>query len=311
MQAVDLNYGHVTLRRCLATGGVFILFALVLSTWLYPLLIRTLPEPQSDNDLYYDEMVSSGMKRSSAHQQKFQTRKDLIKDLPKSLLFHTNFDEFGGMPISDEFAFLHIYKCGGTTVENMLLDGQDDSNVHEILDSLVMANRKWIAVVRDPIDHFLSGWAECGLRYFSRDDEHDPLYGSLAGIHRDYDARIQDWLQSVKAHLGSSRCWMHSHPQVNFMIHNRTHSIDTHIHAVGDLSELKEMVVHIGKFQGWRDGNTGRDASLSDVKVKNFPSRKDLLSKDTILKLCEFLQLDYFLLDFQPPEICEQEDALL
>jgi len=42
-----------------------------------------------------------------------------------------------------------------------------------------------------------------------------------------------------------------------------------------------------------------------------FPSRRDLLSEETILELCEFYAIDYFLFDFEPPAICLREGGSL
>lgn len=86
--------------------------------------------------------------------------------------------------------------------------------------------------------------------------------------------------------------------------------IDHHVKLVGDLHEMG-AVLEIAGFHNYTDSVKGRDSSANAVKAEYFPSRRDLLQDQTILELCEFLALDYFLFDFEPPEICVQEGGPL
>jgi hypothetical protein len=54
-----------------------------------------------------------------------------------------------------------------------------------------------------------------------------------------------------------------------------------------------------------------RDAGQNMVKSLYFPSDRNLLSRSTLLELCEFLALDYFLFDFVPPTIWVEDGAPL
>ena len=86
--------------------------------------------------------------------------------------------------------------------------------------------------------------------------------------------------------------------------------IDQHVSLVADLHEMRR-VLEIADFHNYTDKVKGRDASSNVVKSEYFPSRRDLLQNQTILELCEFLALDYFLFDFEPPEICVQHGGPL
>jgi hypothetical protein len=274
-----------------------------------PMATKTPIPPLQEKNQYLDQLIAMNLTRSVAQHQKFLARKDNVtKVFPKNLLFHTPFDRYAGLPLSDEFAYLHIWKCGGSTIQDML---PYEERSQQTLDSPVLQQRKWITFVRDPIDHFLSGWAECASKPYLEKPQHPFTTLLWRGDERDYDFRVRAWLYEIQTRGPVPHCSSHSHPQVNFMIHAGTGKIDPHFHVVGDLSHLREIVVHIGKFRQWKEGIKGRDALENAVKQKHYPNRKDLLSEATLLLLCEYLQLDYYLLDFEPPEICIQEGGPL
>lgn len=93
------------------------------------------------------------------------------------------------------------------------------------------------------------------------------------------------------------------------MIDNNGH-VDHHVTLIGDLEEM-DNVLEIADFFNYTDKVKGRDASANAVKAEYFPKRRELLQDRTILELCEFFALDYFLFDFKPPEICIQPGAPL
>ena len=88
------------------------------------------------------------------------------------------------------------------------------------------------------------------------------------------------------------------------MINENGH-IDHHVTLIGDLYEMRS-VLQLANFTKYTSQGKGRDSADNAVKAEFFPARRDLLHDHTILELCNFLALDYFLFDFQPPEICVQ-----
>jgi len=162
--------------------------------------------------------------------------------------------------------------------------------------------RNLITAVRDPIDHFLSGWAECGVRRVKE----------ITSIrNREYDQRIRDWLFVVKqpiCNASSRACGLrtHSFPQSSFLLtSNRTNTteVEPMINIIGDLTELQHLLEFVG-FQFNPSKKIGRNYSSNTKVSKTYPRQKYLLSNSTLRELCKFLELDYYLFDFEPPVVC-------
>ena len=238
----------------------------------------------------------SVMKRLSPRRKKGTTKYELCPGIRQ--LFEERQIPWPAFVLSDEFAFLHVWKCGGTTVE--LMAGKQLR-----LTSPVIQTRAWVALVRDPIDHFLSGWAEDGVR--------EPKIELKHNVTQDYDKRVHDFLQVVKGSIWPTMIHSvrtYAFPQASFMMDDNGRLYDN-LMVVGDLTEMQTVLEDVVDFQKWKDGTIGRNASANDYKQKVFPSRRDLLSDETILDLCDFLKVDYFLFDFEPPAICTEKGGPL
>lgn len=203
-------------------------------------------------------------------------------------------------------------KNGGTTVSRQLIDGHDrvGHGRHVTSEEFHKSKRNLIAVVRDPIDHFLSGWGECGNRFPGRKAKFNTTLP--------YDERVKNWLVYVKDYcpFGGNTlcaCKRHSYPQANFLLtndSNGTWALHPRLEIVGDLRELKEVLSFVGlKYN--EDIEPGRNASKSETKQRLFPREKGLISDTTMIELCQFLALDYLLFDFEPPDVCQNEIASL
>lgn len=263
---------------------------------------------EKDDDIYYEKMRSMNLYRSMEHQKKFLTKRDQVASVFEiGDRFHPKVQRYAAIPISPNFAFLHVWKCGGTTVENVT------GTVQLKLEDNEIQVRQWLALVRDPIDRFLSAWAECGARLYRGEItfggfENASVLNDLEDD--DYDFRIQSWLHEIKAFLPPARsCHTHAFPQANFML-NGNGTIDEHIAIVGDLSEIAANLEIAGVSLGMGD-IVGRDANEDEVKQMYFPAHRDQLSKETILALCDFYAMDYFLFDFEPPESCTRKGGPL
>lgn len=234
------------------------------------------------------------------HHRKFLARRhDVSTTFDEVVRYQPIVKKYAAIKVSRKFAFLHVWKCGGTTVEVLLDETQLPLSDEQI------QRRKWLALVRDPIDRFLSAWAECGVRLYEREINFkgSERYSSLNWLEEDYDFRVRAFLREVKDYLPPERsCHTHAFPQTNFML-NTTGEIDDHIRFVGDLSEMR-IALQVAGLRLGEGELVVRDASDDLVKAYYFQANRELLSDDTLLELCEFYAMDYFLFDFDPPAVC-------
>jgi hypothetical protein len=266
-----------------------------------PILPEAFPIPL--DNAYYHRMIEVSAERSSQHQRKFLARKGrIISQFPRPVRFQSQLDEYAAIIISDEFAFLHVWKCGGTTIAALVGDTQWRLNATEV------QKREWVAFVRDPIDRFLSAWAECGFRQMQHEIQLEVMqhHTVLNWLDADYDFRVRAFLNEVRDFTfpePEMSCHTHAHPQANFMI-DENGRLDDHVTMVGDLSEMRPVLVDIVGFQNFSEEVKGRDSSSNTIKTEKFPAQRELLHDQTLLELCEFYAIDYFLFDFDPPAVC-------
>lgn len=274
-----------------------------------------LPESTEDNSTTsafsgHDEylqcmMGNDSLVRSRDHQSKFLSRKKDVEDFfPRFSRFRVKTASAGAILLTDIFGYLHIWKSGGTTIGKQSRKGQVSVNNGEF------QKRDWFTFVRDPIDHFLSAWAECGERRYKWNRKKGATLPEWNETK--YDGRIQGYAQRVvtvfDATASSSRtrmtCDWHALPQTNFMFDNNG-KVHKKLKLVGDISEIPAVLELLG-FHYDENRGAHRVASDSRIKTQAFPSRRDLLSNTTLLTLCEFLAMDYFLFDFEPPAVCQE-----
>ena len=268
---------------------------------------------------------------------------DLLRSSPQgmSTLMHDHEldTRYFAIPLNQRYAFRHIFKNGGTTVRFQVDmqqpdddefddDALDHDEYYATEEEIISNNQALIATVRDPIDHFLSGWSECGKR--------KPYYFNKT-LNDTYDSRIGGWLSLVESDPCSWNtsiciCRRHSLPQAKFLLTRQRHEqqqqqqqqqqqslfhslllpspgnnmtiIDPKIEIIGHMNELPKLLTTLANFTFNPMIYNGRVASEDATKAKYFPKRKELLSDTTILRLCDFLALDYYFFDFEPPAIC-------
>eukprot|EP00934_Nitzschia_sp_Nitz4_P003008 Nitzschia sp. Nitz4//scaffold69_size99277//69203//70172//NITZ4_004641-RA/size99277-processed-gene-0.65-mRNA-1//1//CDS//3329556739//2998//frame0 len=251
-------------------------------------------------DQYTEKMDEASLTRSIDHQTKFMERRHNISSVfPAEVRYQAKVSNFGAVPVSDDYAFLHIWKCGGTTISSLKANDQ-----RELLDKDIQ-KRKWFGLVRDPIDRYLSAWAECGMRLHNGEITFD-FESPLAWLDKEYDVRVRSWLPEVKKFRPPYElCHTHAFPQANYMV-DEDGNVDSHMAFVGDLSELwgNLKVAAMGAVPSGL--SIGRDSSMDKTKKKYFESRRDLLSGETLIELCEFYAMDYYLFDFDPPSRLRQ-----
>ncbi|CAB9523609.1 expressed unknown protein [Seminavis robusta] len=261
------------------------------------------------NAPFLPEMAKLQMRLSARHQEKFHRNKDLLaSNFPEDVLYSMDpfTKQFYAFNLNPQFAFRHIYKNGGTTVERQT--GLTRSTPEQV------GNRTIVATVRDPIDHWLAGWQECGFRL--------PKVMGKYNQTLDYDSRIRQWLWEVDHSIQQTvfqkgpcerqrlcTCALHSVPQANFLIgvndDGGTLLFDPRVTLIGDLQELPELFRLVG-LEYNTSMDAGNQASQNVAKVDYFPKKKHLLSNATLQRICQFVRVDYFLFDFEMPETCRQ-----
>ena len=251
--------------------------------------------------------------------------------------------------LNDAYAFRHIYKTGGTAV--MAQAGRDEGGCRRAPAAALRAHathaslsppplrrsrrppspvppppvreeeygdRFLVATVRDPLDRFLSGWAECGKR------------GRAGATHEGamaYDERVFAWLERARRHqYAAPRKWYacinHSLPQANYLLRGaarprevqalrraRGPSYDggrrwhPRLRIVGDMRDLPRLLGVAG-FDYDAAVGAPNNATADRVKSSRWPKDRAALSNRTVDALCRFLALDYYLFDFEAPERC-------
>jgi hypothetical protein len=169
-------------------------------------------------------------------------------------------------------------------------------------------NHNRVTFVRDPIDYFLSGWAECGFRWHK---SRIPELKEMAKENSDdaLSPRIFEYgLQRRKE--PRSNCLRHAFLSSGKLCIEQWRGSKQSKKKIGDLREISGVLLLVG-FPYNHSKTRGKDASQSKLKTTYYPSRKNLISNVTMLEICQFVAIDYFLFDFEPPEACRGQGALL
>jgi hypothetical protein len=181
-------------------------------------------------------------------------------------------------------------------------DNNDKRAEHVSLQSLQSTHKSWFTFVRDPLDHFLSGYSECGFRSSRNIKVHElPAWNES-----DYNRRIVAYLEKVQQSSGWLPCELHSYPQVNSLLNPVNGQFYAQLKAIGDVQEMPAFLPRITGFAYNYNKTLGNDATTNHIKVNYFPARKDLLSDETLQKICRYIALDYYFFDYEPPRACQQ-----
>jgi len=270
--------------------------------------IDTIIRKEGSGIPHLNEMQSNrNLSLSYRHQRKFFSVKDdvisyVLKNKNMTHYFHG--DDKGGhlfaFRLNNDYAFRHIFKNGGTTIARQT---GVRNHGHVPRKKIEIGNRRLVTVVRDPIDHFLSGWSECGFREALQDQRETDNTTT-------YDERIQSWLKVVEGRRKPVGCRPHSYPQANFLLDTDGSNTYESLDLIGDLNELPQ-VLGLAGFEYNYSIPIERNSSENEVKEKLYPKRVDLISDDTMKQLCRYLALDYYLFDFTPPMVCREDTTVL
>ena len=297
--------------------------------------------------------------------------------------------------IDMNIGYIHIWKNGGTYVGNecntyaqcgydchySIRNNNRSTNIQKQKmltggkSKIEIKLKSLFTVVRNPIDHFLSGWSECSYRQnkqramMEKNSEKQSfllrysilMMTTTGGIQNYYDKSIIKWLDRVDSTKQNAKCpcLKHSWPQSRFILdhsqwnnnmnnnsndnNNETSSnvssnelnfeyqIDPRLHFIGDLNEL-EVLFKIFKADGTSSTSTNnynntnksstsgnivaitnniRNATLNEIKGKYFSWRKakKYISNSTLLRICEYVAIDYYVFDFLDLDLGSSSDS--
>ena len=254
-----------------------------------------LQRPETRHPLYYEtikHLRRYNLNRSAGHTEKLWKNEYALRSLEKRFLYRARTSSSGGIRIhGSRWNYLHIWKSGGTTVSAM-------TKSHKVKKKFLLeGDSKLFTFVRDPIDHFLSGYAECKARWKSEkkaDDEDVLKY--LASAQRNADGS-----------KGKTKmtCVTHSFPQANFLLERKGEpSIEKKLELVAELEEMPKVFPFLNLTY---DDNLVRRNATTDAEKQNFIIHSNDLKNETLQKLCEFVALDYYLFDYDLPETCKYD----
>ncbi len=260
---------------------------------------------------YLEEMEQdfSMMKSFSQFSSVWRKKDSLHEIFDRQLRYDIDPGEYGAAIVSDNFAFLHIWaNADGTAMK--AIEGYL-KEVQRRKDSSEINVRKWIVLVQDPLQHFLEGWALAEMKILEEVKErgHDDLASKVIASwetpDKTYDDRVSEFLDRVIKYSTSAATaaispLMHALPQTNFML-DGVGKIHSNIVVVGDVSDWESMLEAVG-YPG--DISRVEVEPASTIKSKYFPSLPNRLSRVTLLRLCDFLALDYYLLSYDAPSSC-------
>ena len=202
-----------------------------------PALVRETEAIESiELDPVLRQMEELELFSSMRHYTKYKMNSRRVKHDPRfnsTHFFSAGGGNFAAFRLNDEYAFYHIFKNGGTTIEKQT--GRKQMNDSEAQQRY----RRWVVTLRDPLDHFLSGWRECGERL-------SLLLQSptLDFVESEYDGRVLQWFDLVENYAAnrsicdgkvgeSCECAGHSFPQANFLLANDMGDFYPNVYILG------------------------------------------------------------------------------
>lgn len=315
MMLVDMNELFLKLEQQQTSTGIT--FAPTASSFHQNHhLLRTTERPSEDEPTvsrnpYVTQMKQDPRLSKSALQwASVWKKKDALTALfDRERRFDTDPGDYGAVVLSNEWAFLHVWANGDRTVIKVAEDQKEEFQHRK--DFSDVKNRKWMVLVQDPIQHFLEGWALAELKMVEevQERDHDDLASKIMASwespDKSYDDRVSEFLARVRHYSTKSATaeispLMHALPQTNFLL-DGFGSIHPNIAMIGDITEWKAMM-ELSNFPGNVD-KTDLDPTPT-IQAKYFPSQIEGLSKETIINLCDFLAMDYYLLSYDAPLAC-------
>ena len=279
--------------------------------------MTTKPLDRKMMEFYLKEIERKHFRLSLAHQTKFLQQVDSLNHVfSRDLRYSVKTQRHGAIILTKKFSYLHIWTS--EIIEK--LEAQLNYRQRSVEK---MTKKMLVTFVQDPIDHFLSGWVECGQRwnmYHSKKNMNQNIEENQIFYHHEghlYEDLIRNYLSHVKKWVeveqgnyectksNSSICWScarHSFPQANFLFDSMG-NIHSNLKLIGDFNEWVDILDSIVEFN-FNYSIINNQTKKPIYTQKMFQKHPNLISNKTMLEICKFLAIDYFLFHFELPEIC-------
>mmetsp|Transcript_25344 Transcript_25344/g.64385 ORF Transcript_25344/g.64385 Transcript_25344/m.64385 type:complete len:355 (-) Transcript_25344:198-1262(-) len=198
--------------------------------------------------------------------------------------------------------YLHIYKSGGTSVETKL-------RLYNATISHHMPQVPTLTFVRDPWDHFVSGYRQVLLAAhptLGQTKQHGTKLSKLLQDALRNGTTASEFLSSTLAHFlitkggyDVKRLNPHMAPQSWFMMDQSGH-LHTNLRAVFDMQDMWLLGINSRK-------NAHDEKDVAHMSgILNMPPPSGLSEQQT-LAICNLIQVDYCCLDFDWPQQCKSK----
>jgi len=248
-----------------------------------------------ERGIFQNVLQGSGL--NAGHQKKFFENTEKITKFSSSSL------EQKVLVANDRFGLILVPQNG----DDILKKGFASTNIEEFeINSKEISSRGLIAFVRDPIEHFLHGWQECEFRRMgsteNKTSQELDAWFEENKKEGPFPRHVSFWLEEVKAQ--SNSCKGFSNPQTHFLLGPKekdsgSFAVLDNLNMIADLEELQSVLQTVG---------IAYDSSLNNndnsVKDKYFPILTEDIGDKLMRDICDYVFLDYCLLDFQPPDTC-------
>ena len=217
---------------------------------------------------------------------------------------------------STNWTYIHVMKAGGTTAFSQC----GFTKLEKEVQRLGPIRAEWMyrtsnifTFVRDPVDHFFSGFKQCA-------SESQPTTFPFPKREPARDEHILEWLHTLghRNHTNRLRspltvfyCFLHSAPQIEFLLFHDddgvlehrpsvpSTDILPHIKYIGDMSQIEEFFHR--QHLPWRT----RGIQLRKHPVKDrMGAIRENVSNETLMEVCRFVAVDYCFFDYEPPAAC-------
>jgi len=213
-----------------------------------------------------------------------------------------------GHKVTQSWGYKHIWKSGGTTIAKTL-----GPRARKFDEATRKELTRYFTMVRDPLDHYISGFQETIKRTIDKWGNFKPteplLNMTVPEAFKAFTERVLDHIvRDGEKAPRRPRCKVchegHSFPQTRFFFTNTREFL----HEIQYVGHMYEMCAIFRKVIGREDLRIKKANVAMDDKVKKYWSiRIEEVDAETMEKVCKIIAVDYCVFGFDYPERCKAE----